>query len=61
MNNEKIETVKMVEHKSEYGFQSNWRNRNDSRDPCKDTKSKVGDCSRGQPEGSLFDSYYTKV
>ena len=21
--------------------------------------SKVGDCSRGQPEGSLFNSYYT--
>ena len=26
---------------------------------CK--KSKVGDLSRGQPEGSLFDSYYTEV
>ena len=25
------------------------------------SKSKVGDLSRGQPEGSLFDSYYTKV
>ena len=24
-------------------------------------KSKVGDRSRGQPEGSLFNSYYTKV
>ena len=24
-------------------------------------KSKVGDCSRGRPEGSLFNSYYTKV
>ena len=24
-------------------------------------KSKVGDHSRGWPEGSLFDSYYTKV
>ena len=23
-------------------------------------KSKVGDKSRGQPEGSLFNSYYTK-
>ena len=23
--------------------------------------SKVGDLSRGQPEGSLFDSYYTEV
>ena len=23
--------------------------------------SKVGDCSRGQPEGSLFNSYYTEV
>ena len=23
--------------------------------------SKVGDCSRGWPEGSFFDSYYTKV
>ena len=21
----------------------------------------VGDCSRGQPEGSLFNSYYTEV
>ena len=24
-------------------------------------KSKVGDCSQGRPEGSLFNSYYTKV
>ena len=24
-------------------------------------KSKVGHCSRGQPEGSLFNSYYTEV
>ena len=24
-------------------------------------KSKVGDHSRGWPEGSLFDTYYTKV
>ena len=24
-------------------------------------KSKVGDRSRGRPQGSLFDSYYTKV
>ena len=23
--------------------------------------SKVGDCSRGQPEGSLFNSYYTEM
>ena len=23
--------------------------------------SKVGDCSRGRPEGSLFNSYYTEV
>ena len=23
--------------------------------------SKVGDCSQGQPEGSLFNSYYTEV
>ena len=23
--------------------------------------SKVGDCSRGKPEGSLFNSYYTEV
>ena len=23
--------------------------------------SEVGDCSRGWPEGSLFDSFYTKV
>ena len=23
--------------------------------------SKVGDCSWGQPEGSLFSSYYTEV
>ena len=25
------------------------------------SKSKVGDCSRGQPEGSPFNSYYTEV
>ena len=25
------------------------------------SKSKVGDCSREQPEGSLFNSYYTGV
>ena len=25
------------------------------------SKSKVSDHSRGWPEGSLFDSYYTKV
>ena len=25
------------------------------------SKSKVGDCSRGRPEGSLFNSYYTEV
>ena len=25
------------------------------------SKSKVGDHSRGWPEGSLFNSYYTKV
>ena len=24
-------------------------------------KKKVNDCSQGWPEGSLFDSYYTKV
>ena len=23
--------------------------------------SKVGDCSQGRPEGSLFNSYYTEV
>ena len=23
--------------------------------------SKVGNCSQGRPEGSLFNSYYTKV
>ena len=28
---------------------------------CKKKVSKVGDRSRGWPEGSLFDSYYTKV
>ena len=27
----------------------------------KKVKSKVGDRSRGWPEGSLFDSYHTKV
>ena len=26
-----------------------------------DSKSKVGDPSRGWPEGSFFNSYYTKV
>ena len=25
------------------------------------SKSKVGDRSRGQPEGSFFNSYYTEV
>ena len=25
------------------------------------SKSKVGECSRGRPEGSLFYSYYTNV
>ena len=27
----------------------------------KKKKSKVGDLSRGRPEGSLFDSYYTEA
>ena len=27
---------------------------------CK-SKNKVGNCSLGRPEGSLFDSYYTEV
>ena len=30
-------------------------------DICHFIVSKVGDCSWGWPEGSLFDSYYTKV
>ena len=28
---------------------------------CNVSKSKVGDCSRGQPEGSIFNSYYTEM
>ena len=29
--------------------------------PCKKVVSKVGDCSREWPKGSLFNSYYTEV